>query len=214
MAVQVPSQFSTYLNNGPALLRQHKISMTQVNNDVRRVLTLKYLAGMFDQPLTDPSRVGKAELTPANLAAARTSADKSMVLLEDHNKALPLSTGTPSVAVVGPLADDAADQLGSDQPIGYDVTKGKVVTVLDGIKAAAPNATVTTAQGCDTACTDTSGFGAAVDAAKAAAVTVVAVGEPFTDSGEASSRSDISLPGQQLALVQAIAATGKPYGSC
>ena len=66
-----------------------------------------------------------------------------MVLLEDHNKALPLSTGTPSVAVVGPLADDAADQLGPDQPIGYDVTKGKVVTVLDGIKAAAPNATVT-----------------------------------------------------------------------
>ncbi|MGZ4306366.1 MAG: glycoside hydrolase family 3 C-terminal domain-containing protein, partial [Solirubrobacteraceae bacterium] len=134
-----------------------------------------------------------------------------MVLLEDHNKALPLSTSVPSVAVVGPLADDAADQLGPDQPIGYDVTKGKVVTVLDGIKAAAPHATVTTAQGCDTACTDTSGFGAAVAAANASAVTVVAVGEPFTDSGEASSRSDISLPGQQLALVQAIAATGKPY---
>ncbi len=211
MAVQVPSQYSTYLNNGPTLLRQHKISIMQVNNDVRRVLTLKYLAGMFDHPTTNPNRVGKAELTPANLAAARTSADKSMVLLEDHQKALPLSTSTPSVAVVGPLADDAADQLGPDQPIGYDVTKGKVVTVLQGIKAAAPGATVTTAQGCDTACTNTSGFGAAVDAAKAAAVTVVAVGEPFTDSGEASSRSDISLPGQQLALVQAIAATGKPY---
>ena len=54
MAVQVPSQFSTYLNNGPALLRQHKISMTQVNNDVRRVLTLKYLAGMFDHPTHQP----------------------------------------------------------------------------------------------------------------------------------------------------------------
>jgi beta-glucosidase len=166
---------------------------------------------MFDHPITDPSRVDNAELTPSNLAAARTSADKSMVLLEDRNKALPLSTGTSSIAVVGPLADDAADQLGPDQPIGYDVSKGKVVTVLQGVKAAAPNATVSTAQGCDTACTDTSGFGAAVDAAKAAAVTVVAVGEPLTDSGEASSRSDISLPGQQLALVQAIAATGKPY---
>ena len=57
----------------------------------------------------------------------------------------------------------------------------------------------------------TSGFGAATNAAKAAAVTVVVVGEPFTDSGEASSRSDISLPGDQLALVQQIAATGKPY---
>jgi beta-glucosidase len=70
---------------------------------------------------------------------------------------------------------------------------------------------VTYAQGCDTSCTSTAGFAAAVSAAKASAVTVVVVGEPASYSGEASSRSDISLPGQQLALVQAIAATGKPY---
>jgi beta-glucosidase len=86
-----------------------------------------------------------------------------------------------------------------------------VVSVLNGIKAAAPHATVSYAQGCDTACTSTSGFGAAVSAAQAAAVTVVVVGEPAADSGEASSRSDISLPGQQTALIQAIAQTGKPY---
>jgi beta-glucosidase len=211
MAVQVPSVSSTYLNTGPQLLAQGKITMAQLNNDVRHVLDLKYLAGMFDHPLTNPNRVSSAELTAPNLAAARTSADKSMVLLEDHNNALPLSTGVNSVAVVGPLADNAADQLGPDQPIGYSVDSGKVVTALNGIKAAVPNATVTYAQGCDTTCTDTSGFTAAVDAAKAAAVTVVAVGEPASDSGEASSRSDIDLPGQQLALVQAIAATGKPY---
>ena len=70
---------------------------------------------------------------------------------------------------------------------------------------------MTYAQGCDTSCTSTAGFGAAVSAAQASDVTVVVVGEPAADSGEASSRSDISLPGQQLALVQAIAATGKPY---
>jgi beta-glucosidase len=134
-----------------------------------------------------------------------------MVLLEDHNKALPLSTGVSTVAVVGPLGDDPSDQLGPDQPVGYDVTQGKVVSVLDGIKAAIPTATVSYAQGCDTACTSTAGFGAAVSAAQAADVTVVVVGEPASDSGEASSRSDIDLPGDQLALVQAIAATGKPY---
>jgi beta-glucosidase len=211
MAVQVPSVSSTYLNTGPQLLAQGKITMAQLNNDVRHVLNLKYLAGMFDNPLTNPNRVTTAELTAPNLAAARTSADKSMVLLEDRNNALPLSTGVNSVAVVGPLADNAADQLGPDQPIGYSVDNGKVVTVLNGIKAAVPNATVTTAQGCDTACTGTGGFPAAVAAANAAAVTVVAVGEPASDSGEASSRSTIDLPGQQLALVQAIAATGKPY---
>ncbi len=213
MAVDVgpDSQFATYNNNGPALLQQGKISMAQVNNDVRHVLTLKYLAGMFDHPYTNPHRVTHAELTPANLAAARTSADRSMVLLKDDNKTLPLSTGTKSIAVVGPLADDTSDQLGPDQPIGYDLAQGKVVSVVDGIKAAAPNATVTTATGCDPNCTSATGFTAAVNAAKNADVTVVVLGEPAADSGEASSRSDIGLPGDQQQLVQQIADTGKPY---
>ena len=212
MGVQVPSQNSTYTLYLQDLVKSGKVSMATINDDVRHVLTLKYLAGLFAHPLTDPSRVTTAELTPPNLAAARASADQSMVLLNNQNHALPLSTGVPSIAVVGPLANDASDQLGPDVPIGYsssDLTS--VVPVLDGIKAAVPKATVTYAQGCDANCTSTSGFGAAVAAAQASAVTVVVVGEPSADSGEASSRSDISLPGQQTALIQAIAATGKPY---
>jgi beta-glucosidase len=212
MGVQVPSQYSTYTDYGPGLVRSGKVSLATVNNDVRHVLTLKFLAGMFAHPFTNPNRVKHAELTPANLAAARAMAGRSMVLLNNRSNALPLSRGVPSVAVVGPLADDPSDQLGPDVPIGYspqDLTS--VVSVLKGIKAAAPGATVTYAQGCDTACTSTAGFGAAVRAARASAVTVIAVGEPAADSGEASSRSMIGLPGRQLALVQAIAATGKPY---
>jgi beta-glucosidase len=166
---------------------------------------------MFAHPLTDPTRVQHAELTPANLAAARSMADKSMVLLRNSNNALPLSKSLSSVAVVGPLANDPSDQLGPDVPIGYDMNSGKVVPVLQGIKNALPGATVSYAQGCDTACTSTTGFGDAVSAAKSADATVVVVGEPAADTGEASSRSNISLPGRQLALVQAIAATGKPY---
>jgi beta-glucosidase len=211
MGVQVPSQFATYDAYLADLVRSGKVSMTTIDNDVRHVLTLKFLAGMFDHPLTDPTRVQHAELTPANLAAARTMAGRSMVLLRNENGALPLSTSTSSVAVVGPLADNPGDQLGPDVPIGYDLAQGKVVSVLTGIKAALPNATVHYAQGCDTSCTSTSGFADAVSAAQSSDVTVVVVGEPAADSGEASSRSDISLPGQQLALVQAIAATGKPY---
>jgi beta-glucosidase len=217
MAVQVGSQspYSTYANYGPQLLASGKITMKQLNDSVRHVLTLKYLAGMFAHPVTDPARVQNSELTPANLAAARTSADRSMVLLRDQNHALPLSPGTPSVAVVGPLADNPLDQLGPDVPIGYDTTPAalkstdKIVSVLDGIKKVVPSATY--AQGCDTSCTSTAGFPAAVAAAQAAAVTVVVVGEPAADSGEASSRTSLDLPGQQLALVQAIANTGKPY---
>jgi beta-glucosidase len=213
MAVQVGSQskFSTYANYGPQLLASGKITMAQLDSAVRHVLTLKVLAGMFDQPITDPNRVKTSELTPPNLAAARASANRSMVLLKDRNHALPLNPSTPSVAVVGPLADDPSDQLGPDVPIGYDITQGKVVSVLAGIKAAVPKATVTYAQGCDASCTTSAGFGAAVNAAQSAAVTVVVVGEPSSYSGEASSRTSLDLPGQQLALVQQIAQTGKPY---
>jgi beta-glucosidase len=211
MGVQIPSQFATYPAYGPALVRSGQVSLATINNDVRHVLTLKFLAGMFDHPLTDPARVQHAELTPAHLAAEQTMAARSMVLLNDHSNALPLKASLSSVAVVGPLADDPADQLGPDVPIGYSVDQGKVVSVLSGIKAAVPSATVTYAPGCDTSCASTAGFGAAVSAAQASDVTVVVVGEPAADTGEASSRSNIDLPGQQLALVQAVAATGKPY---
>jgi beta-glucosidase len=228
MAVQVgpTSQYSTYANNGPTLLAQGKITMSQLNDAVRHVLTLKYLAGMFSDPNQgSDQRVANEELTSGNLAQARTTADESMVLLNNSGNALPLSSSTAKIAVVGPLADDALDQLGPDVPIGYDTTSAdlkstdKIVTVLDGIKKADPGATVTTAPGCTTftvadPCESsgaTSGFGAAVAAAQAADVTVVVVGEPAGDTGEASSRSDIDLPGQQQALVQQIAATGKPY---
>jgi beta-glucosidase len=214
MAVQVGSGSpeSTYANYGPQLLASGKITTTQLDNAVRHVLTLKYLAGMFDHPMTDPGRVKTSELTAANLAAARTSADESMVLLKNDNNALPLKPSTPSIAVVGPLADNPSDQLGPDVPIGYPsdpVAGGKVVSVLAGIRKVVPGATY--AQGCDTSCTSTAGFPAAVAAAQAAAVTVVVVGEPAADSGEASSRSVLDLPGQQLALVQAIKNTGKPF---
>ena len=78
-------------------------------------------------------------------------ADESMVLLNNNNNALPLSSNTSSIAVVGPLADDPLDQLGPDVPIGYDTTPAdlktndKIVSVVDGIKNADPGATVTTA---------------------------------------------------------------------
>ena len=215
--------FSTYGQYGPQLLREGKITMPELNNAVRHVLTLKYLAGMFTNPYQgSDARVAAEELTPANLSTARSIAGESEVLLNNSNHALPLSTSTSKIAVVGPLADDALDQLGPDVPIGYDTTAAglgstdKIVTVADGIKAAAPGATVTTVPGCptftvDDPCNETTGFDGAVTAANNADVTVVVVGEPAGDTGEASSRTSLDLPGQQLALVQDIAATGKPY---
>ena len=210
MAVDAPfDKYTTYDDYGPQLLAEHRITMQELNTAVRHVLTLKFLAGMFAHPIAT-DRTGSAELTSANLDQARTAADESMVLLNNDKSQLPFSTSLHSVAVIGPLANDPSDQLGPDVPIGYDLSQGKVVSVYQGIKNALPNATVTYSQGCDTSCTDTSGFAAAQTAAQGADAVVLAVGEPASDSGEASSRTDLSLPGQQAALVQAIESTGKP----
>jgi beta-glucosidase len=212
MGVHITGEYATYPAYGPELVRSGKVSVAQIDNDVRHVLTLKYLAGLFDHPYTDPTRVQHEELTPAHLDAARTMADRSMVLLRNQDNALPLNPDASSIAVIGPLADDPSNQLGPHVPIGYSSSdQSSVVTVLNGIKAAVPEATVSYAQGCDVYCTSDSGFRNAVRAAKASDVTVVVVGEPAGYSGEARSRSELGLPGRQLALVRAVAATGKPY---
>ena len=228
MAVSMTSTnpvYDTYETYGPQLLSQGKITMAQLNDAVRHVLTLKYLAGMFSNPYQgSDARVASEELTPANVAVARKTADESMVLLNDNNHALPLSSSVGKVAVVGPLADDAVDQLGPDVPIGYstnpaDIAPGgadKIVTVKQGIENVVGSGNVNYADGCTTftvadPCNETTGFGAAVAAAQASDVVVVVVGEPAGDSGEASSRTTLDLPGQQEALISQIAATGKPY---
>ena len=228
MAVSMTSTnpvFNTYATYGPWLLKSGKITMAQLNDAVRHVLTLKYLAGMFSNPdQGSASRYASDELTPANQAVAQQTAEESMVLLNDNDHALPLSPSVGKVAVVGPLADDALDQLGPDVPIGYSTTQAdlaadgadKIVTVRQGIENAVGSGNVNYAAGCTTftvadPCNETGGFGAAVSAAQASDVTVIVVGEPAGDSGEASSRSDIGLPGQQEALIQQIAATHKPY---
>jgi beta-glucosidase len=228
MAVSMTSTnpvFNTYGTYGPQLLHDGKITMAQLNDAVRHVLTLKYLAGMFSNPYQgSDARYASEELTPANQAVALQTAEESLVLLNNNNHALPLSPSVGKVAVVGPLADDALDQLGPDVPIGYstsaaDLAAGgadKVVTVKQGIENVVGAGNVNYVDGCTTftvadPCTETTGFAAAKAAAAAADVTVVVVGEPAGDSGEASSRTSLDLPGQQEALVQQIAATGKPY---
>jgi beta-glucosidase len=228
MAVSMTSTnpvYNTYGSYGPQLLHDGKITMTQLNDAVRHVLTLKYLAGMFSNPYQgSDARYSSEELTPANQAVALQTAEESLVLLNNNNHALPLSPSVGKVAVVGPLADDALDQLGPDVPIGYSTSAAdlgaggadKVVTVRQGIENVVGAGDVDFVDGCTTftvdhPCDDASGFGAAVAAANASNVTVIVVGEPAGDSGEASSRTSLDLPGQQEALISQIAATGKPY---
>ncbi|WP_443032810.1 glycoside hydrolase family 3 N-terminal domain-containing protein [Streptomyces sp. BA2] len=194
--------------HGKKLLSSGRIREQRLDEAVARILRLKFALGLFDHPYVDE---GAAIDKPSAEAreAARETAARSMVLLKNDGKALPLKKSTGSIAVVGPFGD-SDDLLGTWTFPGAakNFPSGKV---LAAVKAAAPRAKVTYAKGVDPEGKDTSGIPAAVSAARRADVTVVVVGEPPAMSGEAAARGDISLPGGQEKLIEAIAATGKPF---
>lgn len=197
-----------YNQFGKQLVDSGAVSIDRVDEAVRRVLRFKYRLGLFDNPYVDESLEKDELLSKANLKEARRIAGRSMVLLRNEGGALPLSKDLTKVAVVGPLANSKVDMMGTW--IG-DGKVDDVKTVVQGMRGQFGRRNVTYAAGCDAKCESTGGFGNAVAAASAAQATVVVVGEPWDWSGEAASRSQIGLPGQQLELVKQIAATGKPY---
>ena len=203
---------------GAQLLSQGRISMARVNDAVRRILRVKFRAGLFEHPYVDVSKAASAQLLPDAVAAARKAAGRSMVLLKNDGGALPLDPAK-NTAVIGPLGDDGHAMLGPWWGTGRDED---AVTVLSGIKAQS-SGTTTFVKACDLPHTEPAaydpaadcpagpGFDQAVAAANAADQVVLALGESREMSGEAASRSEIDLPGQQQALIDAIKATGKPF---
>jgi beta-glucosidase len=202
---------------GKQLLAQHRISTSRIDDAVRRILRVKFRAGLFDHPYVDPSKADSAQLRPDAVAAARTAAGRSMVLLKNDGGALPLDP-SKSTAVIGPLGDDRHDMLGPWWGQGRDQD---AVSVYQGMKAQNPTTTFT--QACQMIdkdppdvtpadeCGSDADFPKAVAAAKAADQVVLTLGETRGQSGEAASRSDIDLPGKQQELIDRIKATGKPF---
>jgi len=203
---------------GAQLLAQHRISMPRLNDAVRRILRVKFRAGLFEHPYVDVSKAASAQLLPDAVAAARKAAGRSMVLLKNEGSTLPLDPAK-NTAVIGPLGDDGHAMLGPWWGTGRDED---AVTVLNGIKAQS-SGTTTFAQACtlphteppayDPAadCPAGPGFDAAVAAANSADQVVLALGESREMSGEAASRTEIDLPGKQQELIDRIKATGKPF---
>src|SRR5215217_8400723 len=208
---------STFIrDNGKQLLADGRISMARLDDAVRRMLRVKFRAGLFDDPYVDLAKADAAQEQPDALAAARKAGGRAMVLLENEGKVLPLDA-SKKTAVIGPLADDPKDMVG---PWWGRGDPSKKVTVLEGIRAQSPGATY--AEGCKLPgneppdydesedCPNTD-FTDAVNVAKAADQVVLAVGETRAHSGEATSRSVIDLPGNQEKLIEAIKGTGKPF---
>ena len=210
---------STYIRDyGKELLAQRRISMRRIDDAVRRILRIKFRAGLFDHPYVDPAKAEAAQLLPDAVAAAREAAGRSMVLLKNEGGALPLQAGQ-NTAVIGPMAKNGHDMLGPWWGRGEDED---AVTVFDGI-AAQSTGTTTFAQGCtfddkeppDNTpagdCGSDAGFDAAVAVANEADQVVLALGESREHSGEAAARTEIDLPGRQEELIARIKATGKPF---
>jgi beta-glucosidase len=211
------------LDNGQKLLAQKRITMSRLDDAVRRILRIKFRAGLFEHPYVDQTKANDPTsfVTPSDRAAARLAGTRSMVLLKnDKTGSTPTLPLDPSkkTAVIGPLADDQHDMLGPWWGKGEDTD---AVSVLTGIRKLSPGATYS--QGCkidnleppqndpDNECTSPDGFADAVAKAKAADQVVLALGESREMSGEATSRSSLDLPGQQQELIDAIAKTGKPF---
>ena len=195
--------------HGGQLVKDNKVRIASIDEAVRRVLRIKFRLGLFDQPMIDESREGATLLNENHLIAAREVAARSIVLLQNQRETLPFKKELKSIAVIGPLADDQVNLMGS---WNGDGRKEDVVTLLAGIKAkVSPGTQVSYGKGCEIDGDSTTGFNESVMLARDAEAVIIAVGESAEMSGEAASRSSLDLPGRQLDLIKLIHATGKPY---
>ena len=163
--------------------------------------------GLFDRPYRPLDKPDTVVMSPAHLAVARQASHESIVLLKNDNNLLPLSK-SQAIALIGPCVSDRADYPG---PWAVFPDVATHVTMEEGFQAAlGPNGRLSVTRGSNYEAPLDGGIDAAVAAAQAADVVVLVVGESSGMSGEAQSRVDISIPAPQLAMAEAVIATGKP----
>ena len=191
-------------------VRVGKLDMQAIDTSVERILRAKYALGLFDDPyrFLDVKRERREIRSEAVTNLARKAAASSMVLLKNDHATLPLSKQTKRIALIGPLANNRSEVMGSWKARGEE---SDVVTVLDGIKKKlGNNVAVTYVRGCDFLDSSTREFSAAFEAAKQSDVVIAVVGEKALMSGESRSRAVLRLPGQQEALLDTLQKAGKP----
>nr|WP_166747183.1 glycoside hydrolase family 3 N-terminal domain-containing protein [Sphingomonas aerolata] len=208
--VDMSMQSGFYLAHLPALVAAGEVPMARLDQAVRRVLALKVALGLFDDPFRriDPRREKTRIRTRETLALARDAGARSIVLLKNEGALLPLPRQGRRIALIGPFAAGQHDLIGPWNVYGTDA---EAVDLATGIRAAVADpaqVSVTPGSGIDDPLPG--GIAAAVAAARAADVVLLAVGESQRMSGEAQSRASIVIPAAQMALAEAVAATGTP----
>lgn len=188
------------------LVESGDLSLARLDEAVRRVLRLKISLGLFEKPYTDESLAASLILRPDFRELALQVAQESIVLLKNEDNILPLSAAN-RLAVIGPLADNRHDMLGCWTLQNHPED---VETVLEGLAAYLPDSNYRYVAGCPIRADSPTDLTAAVAAAAEADVVLLVLGESADMSGEGHSRTELGLPGQQQALVDAVAETGKP----
>jgi beta-glucosidase len=197
------------------LVRMGAVPESVLDEAVRRVLRVKFALGLFEHPYAaEAAAGGPTELDPAHLELARTIAERSLILLKNDkiggSALLPISTQTKTVALIGPLADDASNMLGSWPGKGEAKDAITLKSALEQ-KMLQSGGRLLYAKGTEINSASDSGFKAAVQAASQADLVIAALGEDAPSmTAEATSRAHLGLPGNQEQLLERIAATGKP----
>jgi beta-glucosidase len=197
------------------LVRSGEVPQETIDQAVRRVLRIKFALGLFDHPYApEPASAGEPQPDAADVEFARIVAERSFVLLKNASEGgrsrLPLDPETRTIALIGPLVDSADDMLGCWHARGE---AADVVTLRSALTSRMKQAggQVLYAAGTKILSHDESGFAEAIAAAKQADIVLMAVGEDAQwMTGEAASRAQLGLPGNQQQLLEAVAATGKP----
>jgi beta-glucosidase len=199
--VDIDMMADAYRRGLPIALERGLVAMAEIDESVRRVLSLKEQLGLFD----DPYRRGRVPESGATVDhrrhLARTVAARAIVMLKNERGTLPLAPTARSIAVVGPLADAPSEMRG---PWWGAAEEAGAISVVAGLRAALPQAQVLHAPGVDIQSDDVSGMGAALDLCSAADAILLCVGEAAGMSGEAASRAHLGLPGKQREFALAV----------
>ena len=204
---------SLYHENLAQLVRSGEVPERAVDEAVRRVLRVKFALGLFEHPYADETQEAAAMLQPESLSLARTSAERSLVLLKNAGFSggapiLPLSNETRTIALIGPLADDTYDMPGASSAQGQP---GDVITLRMAVTQRVGGDRLRYAKGSEIIGGSEEQFDEALKTAEKADVVILALGENGPEmTGEAASRAYLGLPGRQEQLLEKIVATGKP----
>ncbi len=200
----------SYLTHLKELVAEGKVKESLIDESVRRILRIKFMLGLFDDPFRycSKEREQKNIMTTEIKNASLDVAKRSFVLLKNEENILPLKKDYKKIAVIGPLAKSKLDPLGEWNALGIEED---VTSVLEGLKKyVGDKSEILYAEGCKITDTSKDGFKEAIDKAKDAEVIILCVGESRSMSGEAYSRSSLDLPDVQEDLAKELLKTGKP----